>query len=120
MAETLKIPLNTNFRFIHEPLGSTARDDWRRFVARENELDEILARILLSEGGAFLITGYRGVGKTTFVRRAVSDIERHLPQVLSAFGPTEIVDVYLNLARPVTAVELMHYVLRSLYNRLLQ
>ncbi len=120
MPEIIKIALSTTFRFIHEPLGTTGQGSWQRFVARGEELEDLAARILLSEGGAFLVTGYRGVGKTTFVNRVVSQIGYYLPQAEPLIGPTQIVDIYLNLARPMTAVELMYYILRSLYSRLLQ
>jgi hypothetical protein len=63
VAQRIGIDLLPSFRFIHEPLSAASTGDWNRFVGREVELQDLASRILLSEGGAFLVTGYRGVGK---------------------------------------------------------
>jgi serine/threonine protein kinase len=124
VAYSVVVPLRTEFRFAHEPVqfrsGQAAQHDLarQRFVGRERELRELIQRIVLSDGGAFLITGYRGVGKTSFVNRAIQDIKEHLPRLKDQLGALDIVDIYLNLARPVTAGELMHHIVRGLYNRL--
>jgi serine/threonine protein kinase/Cdc6-like AAA superfamily ATPase len=113
-----RVPLNHTFRFIHEPLGTSAPSATDRFIGREAELRELAARILLSNGGAFLVTGYRGVGKTTFVNRVVETVQAEAPRAASLIGPVEVVDIYLNFARPMRPVELMYHVLRELYLRL--
>ena len=121
---SVAIPLSSEFRFAHEPIQfrdnqvSQHNSARRRFVGRERELREFIQRIILSDGGAFLITGYRGIGKTSFVNRAVQDIKENLPLLKDQMGRVEIIDIYLNLARPVTAGELMHHIVRSLYTRL--
>lgn len=112
-----RVPLNESFRFIHEPLATTPQGA-DRFIGREAELTELASRILLSNGGAFLVTGYRGVGKTTFVNRVVQTVVDQLPRAERLIGPTEVVDVYLNFARPMRAVELMFHILRALHHRL--
>ena len=94
MPGLLEIPLHRKFRFIHEPLGTSA-PEWQRFIGRDLELDELVVRILLSDGGAFLVAGYRGVGKTTFVNRVVGRIDEQLPRISEQIGPTEMVSVYL-------------------------
>ena len=109
------VPLKSAFRFAHEPLRS---DSNGRFVGRAAELEALALRIMFSEGGSFLVTGYRGVGKTTFVNRVVRQLEEMVPWAQSIFGETKIIDVQLNLARPLTAAELMHHIIRRLYERL--
>ena len=118
MALDQRIVLSSDFRFVHEPLGTTSSASASRFVGREPELGELASRILLSEGGAFLITGYRGVGKSSFVNQVILALRRDLTAAGALIGPTDLVDVYLNFARPVSAVELMFHVLRSLRHRL--
>src|SRR5262249_42502976 len=110
----LRIPLSGSFRFTHEPLETVAGD---RFVGRETQLSRLADRILFSNGGAFLITGYRGVGKTSFVNQLIARIER----ATLADNPNRIsrvIGIHLNLARPLTPVDLMFLVTRSLYLRL--
>jgi serine/threonine protein kinase/Cdc6-like AAA superfamily ATPase len=109
------VPLKHAFRFAHEPLRS---DRNGRFVGRQAELEALALRILFSEGGSFLVTGYRGVGKTSFVNQVIRQLQDMLPWAESIFGETKIVDVQLNLARPLTAAELMHHIIRRLYERL--
>ena len=111
------VPLKPAFRFAHEPLRS---DTNGRFVGREAELEALALRIMFSEGGSFLVTGYRGVGKTTFVNRVVRKLEEMVPWAQSIFGETKIIDVQLNLARPLTPAELMHHIIRRLYERLVE
>jgi len=117
------IPLKSDFRFAHEPLADAlawegGADDFR-FVARDEELAELSMRLLLSQGGAFLVTGYRGVGKTSFVNQVIQQIKTHAPELSHALGqPVQIVDVRMNLARVMQPMEIMHHILRGLYCRL--
>ena len=87
-----RIALSRGFRFVHEPLGTSADVQWSRFVGRDAELDDLVSRIVLSDGGAFLLTGYRGVGKTTFVNRVIHDVRERLPRADGYAGPSRVVD----------------------------
>jgi serine/threonine protein kinase/Cdc6-like AAA superfamily ATPase len=118
-----QVPLKPIFRFLHEPIafhehGENQAASVTRFVGRDTDLREFIQRILLSEGGAFLVTGYRGVGKTSFVNRVIDEIRSNLPALQPRLGPLELLDIRLNIARSLTPLELMHHILRSLYNRL--
>lgn len=105
-------PLLCKFKFVHEPITEN-HADW--FVGREAELDEFVERILYSEGGSFLLTGYRGVGKTSFVNQAI----RLLKEKAKTRDGTDVVVVRLNLARAVKPAELMHHIIRALREELL-
>ncbi len=108
MAEkSFRIPLNSSFRFLHEPQSSFT-EDW--FIGRREEIDELVRRLQYSDGGSFLITGYRGVGKTSFVNKALSILRQRVT----------LLDVHLNLARPMQPAELMHLIVRHLYDRLVE
>jgi serine/threonine protein kinase len=102
-----RIPLRSNFRFVHEP-HLASHEDW--FIGREREIEELTRRLQHSAGGSFLITGYRGVGKTSFVHQALNNLSRRV----------NLLDVHLNIARPVEPAELMHLVIRHLYERLIE
>jgi hypothetical protein len=109
------IPLLEDFRFTHEPIGTSGAS---RFVGRQAELQRLAERILFSDGGSFLIAGYRGVGKTSFVNRVVQRVRELAAAQQQLVGKMDIVDVHLMLARPMEAVELMHHVVRRLRERL--
>ncbi|MBI3693414.1 MAG: protein kinase [Acidobacteria bacterium] len=99
------IPLKSGFRFLHEPIHEPVAE---RFVGRQVELAALADRIQFSSGGSFLLTGYRGVGKTSFVNQVVRLLEQRCP----------LLDVQVSLARPLSAGELMHHIIRRLYERL--
>ena len=101
----IEVPLRDNFRFVHEPIHAHIAD---RFVGRSRDLEELVHRIRFSEGGSFLITGYRGVGKSSFVNQVLGKLDQE----------TLLLDVQINLARPIQPSELMHLIVRHLYNRL--
>jgi serine/threonine-protein kinase len=83
-------------------------------------MESLTQRILFSEGGAFLVTGYRGVGKTSFISQVVRRLEEALPWAEVFLGRTKIIDIYLNLARPLQPSEIMHHIIRRLHDRLIE
>jgi serine/threonine protein kinase len=115
-----RIPLSRGFRFLHEPLGTSNDVSWIRFVGRDAELDDLVSRIVLSNGGAFLLTGYRGVGKTTFVNRVIHEVRERLPRAEGDAAQARVVDVAFNFARPMEPVELLYHTVRGLHRRLVE
>ncbi|HUQ84306.1 MAG TPA: protein kinase [Gemmatimonadaceae bacterium] len=112
------IPLVTDFRFVHEPINET---NATRFIGREPELAAFIERVRFSDGGSFLVTGYRGVGKTSFINHALRRLETTVKQQDTGVGlTTRLVTISLNIARPVQPAELMHYIVRRLYDRLVE
>ncbi|MCP4489612.1 MAG: ATP-binding protein, partial [Gammaproteobacteria bacterium] len=67
------IELN-RYSFFHNPSNVKMQDT--RFIGREKLIERL--KIILSHNetrsGAYLITGFRGVGKTTFVNRVISEV----------------------------------------------
>jgi serine/threonine protein kinase len=111
----LALPLKPAFRFAHEPIHAEAA---QRFVGRQAELDAVTQRLLFAEGGSYLITGYRGVGKTSFVNQVVHRLEQALPWARAFLGDVEVLHVQLTLARRLQPAELMHHIVRRLYEEL--
>ncbi|NUO82485.1 protein kinase, partial [candidate division KSB1 bacterium] len=111
------VPLLPAFRFAHEPVR---RENAARFVGREAELATLVERIIFSEGGSFLVTGYRGVGKTSFVNQVVRRLAESMLWAAPLLGDTEILEVQLNIARPLEPKELMHHIIRRLYDGLME
>jgi serine/threonine-protein kinase len=112
----VEIPLLPSFRFAHEPVEMSSRPG--HFIGRDADLDVLVQRILFSDGGSFLVTGYRGVGKTSFVNQVIHRMRAIAPLVEGEVGEIEIIDVSITLARTVTGADLMHHIIRRLYDRL--
>ena len=111
----ITIPLKPTFRFVHEPIGPSLAE---RFLGRQSEIEQLVERILFSDGGSFLITGYRGVGKTSFVNMAMSRLENRLKRVTSILGPMVLITINISVSRPLSASELMHHIIRRLFEKL--
>ncbi len=110
------VPLRKGFRFLHEPVrpeGSEAA-----FVGRDQDLEELAARLLFSNGGAFLVTGYRGVGKTSFVNQVIRKLSESMPWASEQFGEVRIIAISISIPRKIAPAELMHHLVRRLYERL--
>ena len=103
----IAIPLDAGFRFVHEPIQPRTQ---HRFVGRQSETEELVQRLQFSDGGSFLITGYRGVGKTSFVNQVLATLEQRVA----------VLQVQINLSRPLQPAELMHLIIRRIYDRLVQ
>src|SRR5262249_52560084 len=108
--------IKRDFRYFHEPLTGMAMYDW--IVGRRTHAKILADRLMYSKGGAFLITGYRGVGKTTFVHCALELIRSQRESYANTRGKFELLDVWINLSRPIQASQLMHLIIRHLYLRL--
>jgi len=105
-----------DFRYLHEPITEDASATW--VVGRSERAQELADRIMLSRGGAFLVSGLRGVGKTTCVRYAINIIRQGRDRFRRLGEDTELVDVWINLGRPLEPVQLLHHLIRHLYLRL--
>ena len=112
----IRIPLSQEFRYFHEPVSGALFGKWA--VGRNQLADELADRIVLSRGGAFLVGGLRGVGKTTFVRLAMHAIRSSSARYARNVGSFELVDVWLNISRTLEPVQLLHLLIRHLYLRL--
>jgi serine/threonine-protein kinase len=107
---SITIRLSPDFKFVHEPLGESQTS---QFIGRSNQINRLADRIVFSSGGAFLITGYRGVGKTSFVKQVIKEVKSQLSEF-----DIHVIDVWMNLARPMDSSELMHHIVRGFYDRL--
>lgn len=109
------LPLSEPFRFIHEPIPVHSNQP---LIDRDRELSALTDRIFYSNGGSFLVTGYRGVGKTTFVNRVLFELQRRLSDCSSVNERHQLVDIQLNLAKPLPPLDLMFHLIRCLFSRL--
>jgi serine/threonine protein kinase len=105
----VRFELDPRFRFVHEPLVDDASGV--PFLENQAAVDALEERLRYSNGGSFLITGFRGVGKTTVIRRALLDFEKTADD-----GP--LLSIFLNVARPVTTEELLFEIVRRIFEAL--
>ena len=107
-AAMLDVAVQDTFRYIHEPVRD--RDDVLTALDAEMLRTELTERIQHSRGGTFLITGFRGVGKSSLVLRAVDEITRQ-----HAAGGDFVLPVYLSVARATTTERLLFAVVRRVF-----
>lgn len=104
----VRFKLRPRFSYVHHPLASD--EPLIPLLGNEAAIDALADRIEHSRGGSFLVTGFRGVGKSTVVLRAVHGVR--------AIGAEQVVHVNLNVARPREPTELMFEVIRRLFEAL--
>jgi serine/threonine protein kinase len=105
---TVHIPLAPSFTLLHGPLS---RDDVVPLIGNEQVIEDVMRRVVHSSGGSFLLTGFRGVGKTTVVRQA-------LERVRERGGDVSLVPVFIDVAQPKTRGELLVELMKGVYERL--
>jgi len=95
---------------VHEP--SRADDDALPSLGNDELIAKLEKRLRHSRGGTFLITGFRGVGKSTLVMRALDELS-------ARSGPSDIVvPVSLSVARSTTTERLLFAVVRRIFETL--
>ncbi|MGI8335903.1 serine/threonine-protein kinase [Actinomadura scrupuli] len=97
------------FRYLHEPMrveGSIP------FLGDRELVEQLKERIRYSAGGAFLVTGFRGVGKTTLVLRALDDLQRE-----STRGSV-LLPVVISVARSTSTDRLLVAIIRRTFETL--
>ena len=105
----MRIPLDRQFRYVHEPLS---QNHPLPLLEREQEIARLKERFLNSSGGSFLVTGFRGVGKTTVVNRMLEEASD------GSDALQRVIPVRLNLARSLETTSLMFEIIRRLFEAL--
>ncbi|NYV75323.1 serine/threonine-protein kinase [Streptomyces sp. UH6] len=106
----MRLPLHQAFRYIHEPLP--ANDPAIPGLGHDELLAGLLTRLRYSHGGAFLVTGFRGVGKSTLVLRALEKAAGEQSR------DVVLLPVYLNAARQLEADQLLFAIVRRIFEAL--
>lgn len=68
-----------DYEYFHSPSGVSRQD--KRFIGRKKILDklETILSYSKSRAGAYLVTGYRGMGKTSLVRKVIAEMKAGAP-----------------------------------------
>ena len=69
----LHIPL-PNFEYFHKP--SSEEEVFHNFIGREDISEKLEEWLTIGDSGAYLVTGYRGMGKSSFVGKVLNKITR--------------------------------------------
>ncbi|HET9737200.1 MAG TPA: protein kinase [Solirubrobacteraceae bacterium] len=109
-AAAVRVPVSPTFRYVHHPFAAQ-EEDALPLLGNEEVVLALVERIMHSNGGAFLLTGFRGVGKTTVILSALDHLRAEI-------GKDAVVPVFLNVARPKSTEELLFEVIRRLYEAL--
>ena len=105
---SIEFPLDPRFRLVHEPLRS-GEHAWLT-VGDQDVAAALAQRLQYSDGGSFLITGFRGVGKTTAAHEAV--------RLYAEAIDREVIVVELSLAQAPQRDQLLFEIVRRLYEAL--
>ena len=108
-AAPVRFRLKPDFCYVHQPLADDG--EGIPMLGNERMVATLKERIVHSIGGSFLVTGFRGVGKTTVIARALSELRRE-------GEPVSVLPVSLNVARPRTVEELLFEIIRRVFETL--
>lgn len=84
------------------------------FTRLDKMVNTMVDDIIYNEGGCFLVTGYPGVGKTSFVNKVLYRARNEFPQ------EKHLVTVRLSLARDYSTDKLLRRMIRELFHALNQ
>jgi serine/threonine-protein kinase len=105
---TITLRLRQDFELVHEPITEV---DAQVFKEEERVSLKLRDRLRNSSGGTFLITGFRGVGKTTAVHQALRQLETALDE--------QVISITVPVARFSSTSALLFVVIRRLVEQLL-
>ncbi|SEF67155.1 Serine/threonine protein kinase [Thermomonospora echinospora] len=100
--------VSPGFRYLHEPMRA---QDAVPFLGDPGLVEHLKERIRYSAGGTFLISGFRGVGKTTLVLRA-------LDELAGERGGPILLPVVLSVARSTSTDRLLVAIIRRIFETL--
>ncbi|HEU5156723.1 MAG TPA: protein kinase [Streptosporangiaceae bacterium] len=109
-SSALYSPLRESFRYVHEPLP--VDEPAIPLLGNERLIRELKERLTNSYGGTFLIAGFRGVGKTTLIERALAELAAERPH------GRRVVPVVLSVARPMATERLLFAIVRRVFEEL--
>jgi serine/threonine protein kinase len=106
--EPIRVALDRAFQYTNEPLE---HDNVIPHLAHDELVEKLLRRVTHSKGGSLLVTGFRGVGKSTVVHRALATLKER-------GGAEGVIPVRLNAARPMSGSDLLYAIVRRLHDEL--
>ena len=105
------VPLRGGFRFVQQPQASEAVVPW---LGHDQLVRRLADRFVHADGGAYFVTGFRGVGKSTVVSRALEIARRD-------DSAARLVSIQLNVARPLASPHLLLVdAIRQIYETFLE
>jgi hypothetical protein len=108
--KNLAIEIDPHYAFSNSPISDKLLNN-EFFMGRKRDLDKF-GKLLDSriKKGVFLVTGYRGMGKTSFVNKAIGEYRRRLKDL-------EVKTISLNLAqKDPSETDILKLMVSHLYN----
>lgn len=107
--KTSVIKLRKNFQYVHHPL-ELEEDMDLFFCSRKEVIEELQAYIEQSKGGSILVTGYRGVGKTSLINKVILELNKKS----STKQIEKYIKIYINLAQSIEPRMLMYHIIHQI------
>ncbi len=115
----ITIPL-MGFNGFHHASNNESKDDFEDFIGRESILDKLNSWLVDHDAqkgkkysGAYLITGFRGMGKSSFVYKAILDIKEKAKK--RKFTTCHYVPISINVGNDLlTSKELLYIICKLL------
>lgn len=103
-----KIKINEQYRFFNS--NYSFDNNTIPFFKHHAIINKIKNRIIFSNGAAFLITGLRGVGKSTLIKRVLNEID---------YDNIYCLPVYISISRKLEYKDLLFEIIRRLYESII-
>jgi serine/threonine-protein kinase len=97
-----------SFEYVHEPWSGESAIP---FLGGRREVTTLADRIAHSRGGTIVVTGFRGVGKSSVVGQALGLLDERTNSL-------RVLPVVLSVAHPVSADELLYAVIRRTFEKI--
>ena len=112
------IPL-MGFNSFHHASNNESKDDFEDFIGRESILDKLNSWLVDHDGkkekkysGAYLISGFRGMGKSSFVYKAILDIKKKAKK--HKFTTCHYIPISINVGNDLLTSKEMLYIICKL------
>lgn len=86
-------------------------------ISRKNEQLKMMKFLQEQEGGMMLVSGYQGVGKSSFVRNVISNFKKAAENSEENELTTKVVEIFLDISA-MDVSNIIHLIIKKLYDRL--
>jgi hypothetical protein len=85
------------------------------FCGREKELQQLQSFLINNNSGSILISGLRGVGKTTFIYKTIQNLKIYYSKTKTRFIPIVLSAPQIELDKKILSTSLLKTIIRRIY-----